>query len=527
MGAGGAWLASGELPSPDVSEKLGNRIAGRIEWPDDTPTIKSVNPARPAEVIAVIPDSGADVVDHAVEAAREAQVEWAKKPIPLRGELIAACAAVLAERKPEISRLVAAEAGKVLVEAAGDVQEAIDMAWYVAGHGRAAWGETVPSELNHKLCWTTRSPVGVVGMITPWNFPVAIPSWKIFPALLAGNGVVLKPSEKAPACAEAFVAACVDAGIPAGLLNVVHGAATPAAAIAKHEAIRAVSFTGSVPTGRKVAAAAMETGPRLVSLELGGKNAMVVLPSADLDLVVDGALFGAFGTSGQRCTSTSRLILHREVSERVLDSLAKRAADLKLGDPLAEGTDVGPVIDAASADRIAGMVAAALDEGAEVLTGGSPTTAEGCEGGSFFQPTILAGVRPSHHIAREEVFGPVLSVIEVDSADEAVEVVNGTPYGLSAAVYTAELSEAFRAVEAIDTGIVYVNAPTIGAEIQLPFGGTRWTGNGYREAGQRGLEQFSETKTVYVDYSGRLQKAQIDTHPLETDLSPAGNPDRV
>lgn len=510
-----------------MTEKLGNRIAGRIEWPDAVGTIDSVNPARPSEVVAVIPDSGKEAVDRAVDAATEAQRDWAKVPIPLRGELIAAAAAVLAERKAELSRLVATEAGKVLVEAAGDVQEAIDMGWYVAGQGRSAWGDTVPSELKSKLCWTTRSPVGVVGMITPWNFPVAIPSWKIFPALLAGNAVVIKPSEKAPMCAEAFVAACVDAGVPAGLLNVIHGAAEPAAAIASHPGIRAVSFTGSVPTGRKVAAAAMENGPRLVSLELGGKNAMVVLPSADLDLVVDGALFGAFGTAGQRCTSTSRLILHRDIAAEVLDGVAKRAAELKLGDPLDDSTDVGPVIDAASAKRIEGMVRDAVAEGAHLVAGGQPTQVDGCEGGSFFQPTILGGVLPSHHIAREEVFGPVLSVIEVGSAEEAVDVVNGTPYGLSAAIYTADLSEAFTAVEAIDTGIVYVNAPTIGAEIQLPFGGTKWTGNGYREAGRRGLEQFSETKTVYVDYSGRLQKAQIDTHPLETDLSPAGSPDRA
>ena len=515
-----------------MTEKLGNRIAGSIEWPSGVDTIHSVNPARPAEVIAEIPDSGPDAVDRAVEAAAEAQRDWAKMPIPLRGELIAACAAVLAQRKPELSRLVAAEAGKVLVEAAGDVQEAIDMGWYVAGQGRGAWGETVPSELSNKLCWTTRSPVGVVGMITPWNFPVAIPSWKIFPALLAGNSVVIKPSEKAPACAEAFVAACVDAGVPAGLLNVVHGGARPAAAIAGHPGIRAVSFTGSVPTGRKVGAAAMENGPRLISLELGGKNAMVVLPSADLDLVADGALFGAFGTAGQRCTSTSRLILHRDIADRVLQTVAKRAGDLRLGDPLDDGIDVGPVIDAASAARIEGMVSDAVEEGAELVTGGKRTEVAGCDGGSFFQPTILSGVLASHHIAREEVFGPVLSVIEVDSAEEAIEVVNGTPYGLSAAVYTAELAEAFHAVEQIDTGIVYVNAPTIGAEIQLPFGGTRWTGNGYREAGRRGLEQFSETKTVYVDYSGRLQKAQIDTHPLDTDqrtpdLSPSASPERA
>ncbi|MGH9005840.1 MAG: aldehyde dehydrogenase family protein, partial [Acidimicrobiia bacterium] len=339
---------------------------------------------------------------------------------------------------------------------------------------------------------------------------MAIPSWKIFPALLAGNGVVIKPSEHAPACCDAFVAACVEAGVPADLIQVVHGHAEPGAALAVHPGVGALSFTGSVPTGRKVAAAAMETGPRVVSLELGGKNAMVVLPDADLDLAVDGAVFGAFGTSGQRCTSTSRLIAHPDVAGELVDRVVKRAAELRLGDPQDPAVDVGPVITAGSAERIAQMVATAVNEGAAVATGGRPVEAEGC-GGAFYAPTVLTGVQPHHRIAREEVFGPVLAVIEVADLDRALQVVNGVEYGLSAAVYTRDINAALRAVDAIDTGIVYVNAPTIGAEIPLPFGGTKHTGNGFREAGTRGIEQFSQLKTVYVDYSGHLQKAQIDT----------------
>ncbi len=385
------------------------------------------------------------------------------------------------------------------------------MAAYVAGQGRAAWGDVVPSEMPDKLAWTTRIPVGVVGMITPWNFPMAIPSWKIFPALLAGNGVVMKPSELAPACGVAFVDACIEAGIPADLVQVVHGGPEPAAALATHPGVGAVSFTGSVPTGRKVAAAAMAVGPKLVSLELGGKNAMVVLDDADLDLVLDGALFGAFGTSGQRCTSTSRLILQRGIAPEVVSRLVERVQGLVLGDPLDPGTDVGPIIDARSADRIVAMVQAAAAEGASAATGGAKRTdISGCDGGTFVEPTVLTGVKPSHTIAREEVFGPVLSVIEVDDLDEAVAVVNSVEYGLSAAVYTRDLNAALRGVHAIDTGITYVNAPTIGAEIPLPFGGTKHTGNGFREAGARGIEQFSQVKTVYIDYSGRLQRAQID-----------------
>ncbi|HSS09424.1 MAG TPA: aldehyde dehydrogenase family protein, partial [Acidimicrobiales bacterium] len=430
-----------------------------------------------------------DEVDGAVVSAALAQREWAKVPAPARAELIEGCGRVLAERKADLAALVSQEAGKILSEAGGDVQEAIDMAGFVAGQGRAAWGEVAPSELGSKLCWTTRQPVGVVGIVSPWNFPIAIPSWKVFPALLAGNGIVLKPSELAPCCATAFVTACRDAGIPADLINVVYGGGEVGARLVEDPGIRAISFTGSVPTGRRVAAAAFASGPRLVSLELGGKNAMVVLPDAELDLVTDGALFGAFGTAGQRCTSTSRLIVHRDVADAVVEAIALRTTKLVLGDPLDPATDVGPVISAEAASRIEGMVGEAVAEGASVAVGGKRTAVVGCDGGAFFQPTILTAVRPEHRIARQEVFGPVLAVIEVGSLDEAIEVVNGTEYGLSASVYTRDIGAALTAVDRIDTGIVYVNAPTIGAEIHLPFGGTRHTGNGFRDAGRRGLEQ--------------------------------------
>jgi aldehyde dehydrogenase (NAD+) len=473
----------------------------------------SVNPARPAEVLGRFPSSTAADVDRAVATAADAQREWAQRPVPARADLIARAADVLAARKRELAELVAREAGKVLVEAGGDVQEAVDMGRFVAGQGRAAMGDVVSSELKHKMAWTTRQPIGVVGMITPWNFPVAIPSWKCFPALLAGNGIVLKPSEHTPLCAEAFREALVEAGIPSALLNLVHGAGEPGAALAVHPGVGALSFTGSVPTGRKVAASAMETGPRVVSLELGGKNAMVVFEDADLDLVVEGALFGAFGTSGQRCTSTSRLVVHQAVADLVVERIAKRAEALVLGDPSVPITDVGPVIDRRAAERILAMIESAVAEGAALVTGGRLVEVDGCEGGAFVSPTVLTGVQPEHAIARDEVFGPVLSVIEVGGEDEAVDVVNASEYGLSAAVYTRDINVALQMVDRIDTGIVYVNAPTIGAEIPLPFGGTKHTGNGFREAGARGIEQFSQVKTVYVDYSGRLQKAQIDTHP--------------
>ncbi len=478
---------------------------------DGSETFSSVNPARPAEVVGTYPKMSAADVDRAVEAAAAAQRQWARLPIPARAEIIAEAGAVLRRRKSELSELVSRECGKILLEAGGDVQEAIDMAGFVAGQGRSAWGETVPSELGSKLCWTTRAAVGVVGMITPWNFPVAIPSWKCFPALLAGNGIVLKPSEHAPRCAAAFVEACVEAGVPADLIQLVHGYAEPGAALAVHPGVGALSFTGSVPTGRKVAAAAMETGPRLVSLELGGKNAMIVREDADLDLVVDGAVFGAFGTSGQRCTSTSRLLVHPAVADEVVDRIGARIEALRLGDPVDPATDIGPVITEESARRIVAAVGAAAAEGADVRRGGGlRMDVEGCQGGAFVEPTLLVGVKPADRAARQELFGPVLAVLEVADLDEAIDIVNSVEYGLSAAVYTRDINAALHAVDRIDTGIVYVNAPTIGAEIPLPFGGTKHTGNGFREAGARGIEQFSQIKTVYIDYSGRLQRAQID-----------------
>ncbi|MCZ7535140.1 MAG: aldehyde dehydrogenase family protein [Acidimicrobiia bacterium] len=473
-------------------------------------SVVSVNPARPSERVAVYTAATHEEIDAAVARAARAQRDWATLPVPARAERIARCGDVLADRKGETATLVAREAGKILQEAGGDVQEAIDMAGFIAGQGRAAWGTTHPCEMPDKIGFTTRHPVGVVGMITPWNFPVAIPSWKIFPALLAGNGVVIKPSEHAPACCESFVDACREAGIPEGLVNVVHGFGETGAALCSHPGVRAVSFTGSVPTGRRVAASAMESGPRLVSLELGGKNAMVVMPDADLDLVAEGAIFGAFGTAGQRCTSTSRLVAHRDIAEDLVATIASRAAGLRLGDPLDTSIDVGPVIDRASVERIHAMVEAATAEGALVATGGTIVEIPGCDGGSFYAPTVLTGVtRGSPHRPRRSLRSrPVGHRGRL--LDEAIETVSDCEYGLSAAVYTRDVNAAMQAVNRIDTGIVYVNAPTIGAEIHLPFGGTKHTGNGFREAGSRGLEQFSEVKSVYIDFSGRLQKAQID-----------------
>jgi len=391
------------------------------------------------------------------------------------------------------------------------VQEAIDMGKFIAGEGRRAFGETVPSELRNKWAMTMRQPFGVVGCITPWNFPVAIPSWKIFPAIMAGNTVVLKPAEDTPLCALRFVEALEAAGLPAGVVNVVFGFGEDAGnAVVEHPGVRAIYFTGSVETGRVVA----EKCGRLlkkVSLELGGKNGIVVMDDADIDLVVDGALWGGFGTSGQRCTASSRLIVHRAVLDDVSERLVGRARDLRLGDGLEDAVDVGPVINESQLHRIDGYSEVGRREGARLLLGGEIARNDALSEGWFYEPTVFADVDPKMRIAQEEIFGPTIVIIPVEDMDTALEAANSTSYGLSLSIYTNDLRHAFRAINELESGIVYVNAPTIGAEIQLPFGGTKNTGNGHREAGGSVLDEFSEWKSIYIDYSGKLQRAQIDT----------------
>ena len=468
------------------------------------------------EPLLPVPVSSVEDVHAAVATAKGAFAEWRTTPAPIRGALVKRLGTLLGEHKEDLAELVTIEAGKIRSEALGEVQEMIDICDFAVGLSRQLDGRTMPSERPGHRLMETWHPLGVVGVISAFNFPVAVWSWNTAVALVCGDTVVWKPSEVTPltalGCAALLDRAARDCGAPEGLNSVVVGDASVGEALVDHPDVALVSATGSERMG---AAVAPRVAARFgkVLLELGGNNAAVVAPSADLELAARGITFSAAGTAGQRCTSTSRLVVQREVAEELVRALSKRTAELRLGDPLDPATDVGPVIDAGAARRIAGMVEAAVAEGAEVVGGGRVVPVEGCEGGAFVEPTVLRGVRPEHRIAREEVFGPVLSVLEVGSLDEALDVVNASDYGLSAAVYTRDVSAALRAVDALDTGIVYVNAPTIGAEISLPFGGTKATGNGFREAGTRGLEQFSETKTVYVDYSGRLQRAQIDNRP--------------
>jgi len=474
-------------------------------------TFESVNPADRADVVGVFPRSGAEDVSDAVAAACRALPGWRRTPQPARADVIRRAAQLLRDRKEELARLMTREMGKVLVEARGDVQEAVDMADYMAGEGRRPSGETVPSELTDKVCFTWREPIGVVGLITPWNFPIAIPSWKLFPALVAGNAIVLKPAEDTPLCAARLVETLIDAGLPPGVVNVVHGIGEEAgAALVDHPDVRAISFTGSGEVGRLVAERCGQQLKR-VSLELGGKNALVVLDDADLELAVDGAVWAAFGTTGQRCTAASRMIVHERVLGDFTELLRSRAERLRVGDGLREDVEVGPIINERQLRRVHSYTEVGVDEGARLVTGGAVLEQGDLANGHFYAPTIFADVLPGMRIAQEEIFGPTVSVIAAGSLDEALAHANSTAYGLSLAVYTRDVGRAFRAMRELQAGIVYVNAPTIGAEIQLPFGGIKSTGNGHREAGTTALEQFSEWKTVYVDYSGRLQRAQIDT----------------
>lgn len=473
-------------------------------------TLESRNPADWRSLVATFPRSLAADVDAAVVAARRAYLSWRLVPAPARAELIYRVSELLLQHKEELAQLISQEMGKPLTEARGDVQEGIDCALYSAGEGRRLFGQTTPSEMPNKFAMTVRMPVGVCALITPWNFPIAIPCWKALPALVCGNTVILKPAEDTPACATFLVQLFQEAGFKEGVINLVHGLGEEVGrALVEHPGIDLVSFTGSSETGASVGATCGRTHKR-VCLEMGGKNAQVVMEDADLELALVGALWGAFGTAGQRCTATSRLILHRDIKDEFTAMLIERTSKLRLGsgsDPL---TEVGPLINSAQLQRVSHYLEIAHTEGASVLIGGQIAKLEELQHGYFFQPTILDKVNPDTRIAREEIFGPVVALIEVSSFEEAIAVLNDTPYGLSSSVYTRDVNRAFQAMRDIEAGITYINGPTIGAEVHLPFGGVKQTGNGHREAGTTALDVFTEWKSVYVDFSGSLQRAQID-----------------
>jgi alpha-ketoglutaric semialdehyde dehydrogenase len=511
-----------------------NYINGK--WVEGRNKFQTINPAN-EELLAEIAQAEISDVDAAVQAATEAFKSWRLVPAPLRGELLFKIGELLKQRKEELARLLTQDMGKVISEARGDVQEAIDMAYFMGGEGRRLLGYTAPVEMPNKFGMAVRDPAGVVGLITPWNFPIAVPSWKIFPALVAGNTIIWKPSPETPAISAAFVKVFEEAGLPPGVFNLLLApGAEVGKALVDHPGVRVLSFTGSTVVGRSIAESAARLNKKL-SLEMGGKNAILVLDDANVELVTDATLWAAFGTSGQRCTAASRLIVQKGIAAKVKESLVERAKKLRLGDGLDPNVEIGPVINKAALERIHNYVQLGKKEGARLLAGGSvasvpiresvpesapirasvpgsaafrESVSESVSKGFFYSPTLFDEVQPGSILEAEEIFGPVLSIIEVDSLEEAIEVNNRSPYGLSTSIFTQDVNRAFTAIRDIFSGLVYVNHGTTGAEIQFPFGGVRGTGNGHREAGQAALEVFTEWKSIYVDYSGKLQRAQID-----------------
>ena len=494
-----------------MTEKYQNFIDGKWVEASTGETFENRNPADRDDLVGIFPRSGPEDVERAVQAARAAFPAWKKTPAPRRGQIVRRAGELLAGRKEEIARLMTREMGKILKETRGDVQEGIDTAEYAGGEGRRLFGETVPCELPDKMGFSIRQPVGVCGMITPWNFPMAIPTWKIFPALVAGNTVVFKPATATPASAALLVQILQEAGAPPGVVNFVCGSgATVGNPLASHEEVNLISFTGSTEVGRKLAEVCGR-GLKRLSLEMGGKNAQIVLANADLDLALEGVLWGAFGTTGQRCTATSRLICEKPIHDALLERLVERARGVRIGPGLDEESEMGPLINQAQVEVVEKYVQIGKDEGAQLVAGGNRLEEGGHGKGSYFEATVFDKVTPKMRLAQEEIFGPVLSVLEVDDLAEAIQVANDSRFGLSSSIYTQDVNAAFRAIEGIEAGITYVNGPTIGAEVQLPFGGMKETGNGHRESGTAVYDVFTEWKSVYVDYSGRLQKAQIDT----------------
>ncbi|MEI3599286.1 MULTISPECIES: aldehyde dehydrogenase family protein [unclassified Oceanobacillus] len=488
-------------------EVLMNYVNG--EWIEANETTDVINPAT-GESIIKVPLSSQEDVDQAVKAAKAAQKEWALVPAPMRAEVLFEVGRIMKEKKEHLSKLLTMENGKVLEEARGEVQEGIDMAYYMAGEGRRLFGQTTNAELKDKFAMSVRAPIGVVGLITPWNFPIAIATWKSFPAIVAGNAVVWKPATETPLMANELMKIFIEAGLPKGVLNVVFGSGgTVGDALVNHKDIRVISFTGSNDTGRRIAAKCGEQLKK-VSLEMGGKNAVTVMDDADLELAAEGIVWSAFGTSGQRCTACSRVIVHEAVKEDLEQLILKKIKELKIGNGLHNDVKVGPIINKAGLEKIKSYIKIGKDEGAKLIAGGNELTGDEYAAGLYFEPTVFTDATIDMRISQEEIFGPVVSLIPVGSFEEAIEVNNSVEYGLSSSIFTRDVNKVFKAQRDLDTGIVYVNAGTTGAEIHLPFGGTKGTGNGHRDSGIQALDVFTEWKAVYVDYSGKLQRAQID-----------------
>lgn len=494
-----------------IMTTFNNYINGVLTPSMHAHTFANVNPADSDDIIGYFPISNDQEVHAAVSAASNAYSSWSKIPAPKRGDILRKAGDIFTRRKEELSAIMTREMGKPLFETLGDIQEAIDTAYYAATETRRLFGYTAPSEMDNKMNLSFRTPIGVCGIITAWNFPIAVPSWKILPALACGNTVVFKPSEDSPHSAHIFAEILEEAGVPAGVFNVIYGDGSTGSALVEHPSVKLIGFTGSTFTGKKIAERCGALNKKC-SLEMGGKNAQIVMPDANIDLALDGVLWGAFGTTGQRCTATSRLILHKEIYDSFINALITKTTQIKLGNGAHPQTQMGPVINAKQLEKIQHYVAIARSEGATCVIGGDVEISGDCAKGNFYKPTIFIDVTPDMTIFKEEIFGPVLAVSKANSLEHAIELANNCDYGLSSSLFTGNVDAAFRAIRDIEAGITYINAPTIGAEAHMPFGGIKGTGNGHREGGWTAFEIFTEWKTVYVDYSGSLQRAQIDNY---------------
>jgi aldehyde dehydrogenase (NAD+) len=491
-------------------ERFKNFINGKWVEPKSGKYFQNINPANINDIVGEFPESGQEDVNDAVAAAKEAYKEWSNVPAPIRGEYIKKAGDIFARRKDEIARKMTREMGKPVLETKGDIQEAIDTAYYTASETRRLFGYNAPSELRNKMNMSMRVPIGVVGVITAFNFPIAVPSWKILPALAAGNTVVFKPSKDVPHAGVMFAEVLEEAGLPAGVFNVVLGKGYMGNMIVEHPDVKVVGFTGSTEVGTKLGEICGRLNKR-ISLEMGGKNPQIVMADANMDLALEGVLWGAFGTTGQRCTATSRLILHKDIYDEFISKLIEKTSKLRLGDGLKENTDVGPVIHKAQLDTCIKYVDIGIKEGAKLVIGGKCATDGDLANGYFFEPTIFIDVTKNMRIFQEEIFGPILSISKAESFEDAIDLANSVDFGLSSSIYTRNINYAFQFMHQIEAGIAYINAPTIGAEVHMPFGGVKGTGNGHREGGWTVFDIFTEWKTIYVDFSDKLQRAQIDT----------------
>ncbi|CAN5685262.1 aldehyde dehydrogenase family protein [soil metagenome] len=481
------------------------------EWTESASekTVRNINPANTNDIIGTIKLATREEARDAVESAYDAFRDWKNTPAPTRGKIVAKFARLLEDNKEELSKILTREEGKTLAESRGELQRSINVAEFCAGEARRLNGETIQSELPANFAYTIKEPHGVVAIITPWNFPVAIPVWKIAPALVAGNTIVFKPAEITPATAVRICELFEEAGIPKGVLNLILGSGSEVGdEIANHPAVKAISFTGSTEIGLKLYKQVAGRGAK-VQCEMGGKNPVVVMEDADLDLAVESTVQGAFGSTGQRCTATSRAVVVDKIADEFVQKVVERAKKMRIGDGADEHTEMGPSVDEKQFKTVLKYIDIGREDGAEMLTGGKRAEADGLENGYFIEPTVFDKVTSEMRIAQEEIFGPVLSVIRVKGFDEAMIAANDSQYGLTSSIFTNDPNLIFRFVHEIETGMTHINSPTTGCEAHIPFGGVKLTGIGAREQGSTALDFYTEIKVVYVDYTGRKREGNL------------------